>query len=232
MYKSRFLKMVLMILLGMVLFLGVTVLKAEDKIEKGRSLFLSKGCRACHIIQGLKGTEGKGTDLTDVGSRLSSKAIKKKIKVCMPKLDISKKDVETLAAYLSTLKSTTKAQPALTTVDIKWKGKVTEGALVKIVNLLINNKGKEIELAGKKQRITGKEILDVKITVLDCCLQEEFQDVIRKVSTYAKVKNSDFPSIHASVSADDIPKIDKIGIIMDIRLEPEAHDLWMKAISQ
>lgn len=229
MYKTW----ILIILLGMALFSGCV--RAE---EKGKSLFSSKGCVTCHKIQGIG--ESKGIDLTNVGSRLDSTAIKNKIKVCMPKLNISAKDAAALVAYLSTLKSTTaplsKEQPVsiltTTTVDIKWKGNVTKPALVIVVNYLINNKGKEIELAGGKHTITGKELLDVEVSVLDCCTPEEFDAVVKTVSTYGKTKYCSSYDIYASVRADEIPKIDKIGNVMLIKFEPEAQDFWMQVIKQ
>lgn len=47
-----------------------------------------------------------------------------------------------------------------------------------MVNFLINNKDKEIELAGEKHTITGKEKLDVVINVLSCCEEREFLTVV------------------------------------------------------
>jgi len=111
----------------------------------------------------------------------------------------------------------------------KWKGNVTESDLVRVVNFLINNKGKEIDLAGK-HKITGKERLDIEVAILECCSKEEFNKIVKTVSTYGKVKQSNFPSIHASVAVDAIPKIDEIGIISTIKFEPEAHSFWMKVI--
>jgi len=113
----------------------------------------------------------------------------------------------------------------------KWKGNVTEADLVRVVNFLINNKGKEIDLAGK-HKITGKERLDIEVVILPCCSKEEFNKVVKTVSTYGNVKKSNFPSIHASVAVDDIPKIDEIGIISTIKFKPEAHSFWMKVIQQ
>lgn len=113
-----------------------------------------------------------------------------------------------------------------------WKGSVTEADLVVVVNFLMNNKGKEIKLDGKKHTITGKEQLDIVASVLGCCSEEEFRDAIKEVSTYGKIKNSEFPTIHASVPADAIPEIDKKGKVFDIRFEPEARDFWMKVIKQ
>jgi hypothetical protein len=54
------------------------------------------------------------------------------------------------------------------------KGSVTEADLAAVVNFLIDKKGKEIELAGKKHTITVKEKLDVVINVLAYCDEREF----------------------------------------------------------
>ncbi|MCG2708718.1 MAG: cytochrome c [Thermodesulfovibrionales bacterium] len=226
MYKTW----ILIILLVTALFTSSGYTETE---KKGKSLFSSKGCVTCHKIQGIG--EGKGIDLTNVGGRLDSTAIKNKIKVCMPKLNISAKDAEALAVYLSTLKSITaspsKEKPVstltATTVDIKWE--TTNPDLVTAVNYLINNKGKEIKLAGKKHTITGKEGLDVEITVLDCCDEESFR---KYISTLGVVKDVKFPTFHATLPADAIPKIDKQGEVTGIKFEPKARELWMNAIKQ
>ncbi len=110
-----------------------------------------------------------------------------------------------------------------------WKGTVTEADLVVVVNFFINNKGKEIVLAGKKHTITGKEKLDVEIIALPCCDPKNFY---KDISAYGEIKNFKFPSYHASVPADEIPKIDKTGEVQEIKFEPEKHDFWMKAIQR
>jgi hypothetical protein len=122
--------------------------------------------------------------------------------------------------------------PTPIAVEIKWKGAVTDPYLVKVVNFLINNKGKEIELAGEKHVITGKEELDVKISVLDCCTEEDFGGIINTVNTCGKVRDSNFEefSIRASLLADEIPKIDDIGNVAWIKFEPEAKDFWMQVV--
>lgn len=226
---------ILIILLGIALFSGCVVPKAEAKIEEGKLLFSSKGCATCHKIQSTG--KGKGIDLTNVGSRLDSTAIKNKIKVCMPKLNISAKDTEALAVYLSTLKLTaaplSKEQPVstptTTTVDIKWKGSVAEADIVRVVNFLINNKGKEIEFAGGKHKITGKEKLDVQIIVSPCCDEEAFR---KYISTFGVVKDVKFPTFYATVPANAIQKLDKRGDIVKIEFESKAQDFWMKVIEK
>jgi len=108
-----------------------------------------------------------------------------------------------------------------------WKGAVTKEDLVVVVNFLMNNKGKEIELAGKKHAITGKEKLDVVITILPCCDEKAFR---KYVSTYGVVKSVKFPMFYATVPADAIQELDKHGEITTINFEPEKRDFWMKVI--
>lgn len=110
-----------------------------------------------------------------------------------------------------------------------WKGTVSEAGLVTVVNFLINNKGKEIVIAGKKHTITGKEKLDIEIIALPCCDPKMFY---KDISAYGEVKNFKFPSYRVSVPADEIPKIDKKGEVEKIKFEPEKRDFWMKAIQQ
>lgn len=110
-----------------------------------------------------------------------------------------------------------------------WKGAVTKEDLVVVVNFLMNNKGKEIELAGKKHTITGKEKLDVVITILPCCDERMFH---KEISALGEVRNVKFPTFYVTVPADAIPKIDKHGEITDIKLESKAREFWMKAIKQ
>ena len=110
-----------------------------------------------------------------------------------------------------------------------WKVDVTEAGLVTVVNFLINNKGKEIVLAGEKHIITGKEKLDVEIIAMNCCDPESFY---KDISAYGEVKNFEFSSYRVSVPAEQIPKIDKIGDVAEIKFKPEAHDFWMKTIKQ
>ena len=110
-----------------------------------------------------------------------------------------------------------------------WEGSVTEADLVAVVNFLINNKGKEIELAGKKHTITGKEELDVEITVLPCCDEKVFR---KYISTYGIVKDVKFPTFHVTVPADAIQEIDKHGEITAIKFESKARKLWMNAVKK
>jgi hypothetical protein len=120
--------------------------------------------------------------------------------------------------------------PTTSTAETEFKSIFTEADLVKVVNFLINNKGKEIELAGEKHVITGKEKLDVVISVMDCCTEEEFLAVVDVALACGEVKDSSFPSFHASVPADEIPKIDSISDVTGIKFEPEARDFWMQVV--
>lgn len=110
-----------------------------------------------------------------------------------------------------------------------WKGAATEKDLVVVVNFLMNNKGKEIKLGGEKHKVTGKEKLDVVIAFMPCC---DEGDAFKKASAFGKVSKVEFPDFYASIPADKIPEIDKIGEVMGIKLEPKAHDFWMKVIKQ
>jgi len=110
-----------------------------------------------------------------------------------------------------------------------WKGAVSEADLVTVVNFLINNKGKEIVLAGEKHTITGKEKLDVEITVLSCCPEKQMR---KYISDFGIVKDVKFPTFHATVPTDAIPEIDKNGEITDIKFESKARGLWVNAIKQ
>jgi len=110
-----------------------------------------------------------------------------------------------------------------------WKGTVSEAGLVEVVNFLMNNKGKEIELAGKKHAITGKEKLAVEITVLQCCDEKAFR---KYISTFGVVKDVKFPTFNVTLPADAIPKIDEHGEIVNIKLESKAHEIWMNTLKQ
>jgi len=114
-------------------------------------------------------------------------------------------------------------------IEIKWKGAVTEADLVKVVNFLINNKGKEIVLTGEKHVITGKEELNVEITILMCCDEKVFRQYI---STFGIVTDVKFPTFHSTVPADAIPEIDKYGEITAIKFESRARELWMNSVKK
>jgi len=105
--------------------------------------------------------------------------------------------------------------------------------LVRVVNFLGNNKGKEIELAGEKHTITGKEELIIKAVMLECCTKSEFDDILDSLSKIGVVKSSDFnkKEIQAELPADEIPKIADIWNVKRISLEPESRTLWMQVLS-
>ena len=112
-----------------------------------------------------------------------------------------------------------------------WKSAKSEGDLVRVVNFLLNNKGKEIELNGK-HIITGKEKLNIKIKMLGCCTKPEFEDVMELISKKGEVKSSNFNKreFHASVPADEIQEIDDIWNVERIDFEPEARNFWMEVV--
>jgi len=110
----------------------------------------------------------------------------------------------------------------------EWKNRKVESDLVRVVNFLENNKDKEIELAGEKHLITGKEKLGIKIVMLECCLKPEFDRIIDSLSKIGVVRGSDFDKreIQADIPADEIPKIADIWNVERIDFQPEAKALW------
>ena len=98
-----------------VLMLATPVLAQEAKVEKGKQVFAAQKCTTCHSIAG-KGNK-KGA-LDDVGSKLTAAQIKEWItdpvtmaakykeerKPPMKKKPLSNDEVDSLVAYLSTLK--------------------------------------------------------------------------------------------------------------------------------
>jgi len=123
-------------------------------------------------------------------------------------------------------KEQSKPTPAVKT---KWEVAVTKSDLAIVVNFLINNKGKEIELSGEKYVITGKEKLDVEITVLLCCDEKMLR---RYISTFGIVKDVKFPTFYSTVPANAIPEIDKYGEVEEIKFDPEERDFWMRVIQK
>ena len=114
------------------------------------------------------------------------------------------------------------------TIAAEWKNSKVESDLVIVVNFLENNKGKEIELAGEKQVITGKEKLGIKIVMLECCTKREFDDLLDSLSKIGLVRSSDFDKreIQTDIPADEIPKIADIWNVERIDFQPEAKVLW------
>lgn len=89
----------------------------EDPILKGESLYSQKGCNACHMINGL-GAVGPGPDLSTIGSKpydalpndpeflalwLADPAAQKP-DTTMPRLELTKAEIDALVAYLTSLK--------------------------------------------------------------------------------------------------------------------------------
>lgn len=110
-----------------------------------------------------------------------------------------------------------------------WKGSVTETDLVAVVNFLMDNKGKEIKLGGKKHTITGKEELDIEITVLLCCDEKAF---LKYLSTFGIVKDVKFPTFYATLPAGAIKELDKHGEVTEVKFAPKVKDFWMNAIKK
>ena len=119
------------------------------------------------------------------------------------------------------------------TITSEWKNSKVEADLVSVVNFLENNKGKEIELAGEKHIITGKEELSIKIVMLECCTKSEFDDILDSISKVGVVRSSDFDKkeIQADMPADEIPKIADIWNVEKIDFEPEAHTFWTQVLN-
>ena len=105
--------------------------------------------------------------------------------------------------------------------------------MVRVVDFLKNNKGKEIELAGEKHVITGKEELSIKVVMLECCTKREFDDILGSLSKIGVVRSSDFDKkeIQADIPVDEIPKIADIWNVERIDFEPEARIFWMQMLN-
>lgn len=101
---------------------GAEVAESATPDQKGRALFVSKGCVACHTVQGVPGATGKvGPELTGVASRptiaggvleTTPDNLKRWLKnppgvkpgTAMPNLGLSDEEVDNLVAFLLTLK--------------------------------------------------------------------------------------------------------------------------------
>jgi len=114
---------------------------------------------------------------------------------------------------------------------LEWRNNKAESELVRIVNLLKGNIGKEIELNGR-HLITGKEMISIKIIMLECCTKEEFAEMLNNILKLGKVKGSDFSNkeILAELPTDEIQKIADIWNVETITLEPDAEILWESII--
>jgi len=119
-------------------------------------------------------------------------------------------------------------------VAFEWRNNKAESELVKLVNFLKRNIGKEIELGGEKHLVTGKEMIGIKVIMLECCTKGEFAEILDNISKIGKVRGSDFSKkeILAELPADEIPKIADIWNVETISLEPNAKILWESIINQ
>ena len=110
----------------------------------------------------------------------------------------------------------------------EWKSGKVESGLVKLVNFLKRNIGKEIVLDGETHLATGKEMIGIKVVMLECCTKGEFADILDDVSKTGKVRSSNFSQkeIIAELPADEIPKIADIWNVERIDFEPEAGTFW------
>jgi len=115
---------------------------------------------------------------------------------------------------------------------LEWRNNKAESELVSIVNFLKGNIGEEIKLEGAKHLITGKEMISIKVIMLECCTKGEFAKILDSMAKIGKVKGSDFSKkeILAELPADEIPKIADIWNVEKISLEPEAKILWESII--
>lgn len=116
----------------------------------------------------------------------------------------------------------------------EWKSGKAESGLVKLVNFLKRNIGKEIVLDGETHLATGKEMIGIKVVMLECCTKGEFADILDDVSKIGKVRSSNFSQkeIIAELPTDEIPKIADIWNVEVISLEPDAKILWKSIINQ
>ncbi|MFH1601906.1 MAG: hypothetical protein ABIB61_03045, partial [Candidatus Shapirobacteria bacterium] len=105
-----------------------------------------------------------------------------------------------------------------------WQNNKAGSELVSIVNFLKENIGKEIKLNEEKHLITGKEMISIKVIMLECCTKGEFAEMLDNISKIGRVKGSNFSkkAILAELPADEIPKIADIWNVETISLEPEA----------
>ena len=115
---------------------------------------------------------------------------------------------------------------------LEWRNNKAESELVSIVNFLKGNIGKEIKLEGEKHLITGKEIISIKVIMLECCTKGEFAGMLDSISKIGKVENSDFSKkeILGELPADEIPKIADIWNVEKIDLGQKSKDVWIKLI--
>jgi mono/diheme cytochrome c family protein len=84
--------------------------RAADGVEAGRTVFFSQGCYGCHRI-GIVGTP-IANDLAHVGRKYTATQLaqwlrdpaSQKPSAHMPRLALSEEEIQSLAAYLATLR--------------------------------------------------------------------------------------------------------------------------------
>ncbi|MBU2068157.1 hypothetical protein KKE13_01075 [Patescibacteria group bacterium] len=115
---------------------------------------------------------------------------------------------------------------------LEWRNNKAESEIVRIVNFLEGNIGKEIELAGERRLITGKEIISIKVIMLECCTKGEFREMLENVSKTGRVKSFDFSKkeILAELPADEIPKIADIWNVERVSFESKSRETWLQLI--
>lgn len=100
-------------LVGLIVWLCTVPGLAQDHtvaIEQGKQLFFKQGCYGCHTV-GKVGTP-IGPDLSHVGAQYSLPYLKgwlrdptsQKRTAHMPKIELTEAEIQTLAAYLSSLR--------------------------------------------------------------------------------------------------------------------------------
>lgn len=97
------------IVLGVLALGAVAPAAAQDPalVEQGQKAFMFQGCYGCHTINGM-GTE-IGPDLSRVGARHTSEYLTRWLRdptsqkptAHMPKLDLTREEIQALAAFLS-----------------------------------------------------------------------------------------------------------------------------------
>ena len=99
-----------LVLVGLGMLASVAATTAADGVEAGRMLFFSQGCYGCHRL-GIVGTP-IANDLAHVGRKYTASQLaqwlrdpaSQKPTAHMPKLALSENEIQSLAAYLATLR--------------------------------------------------------------------------------------------------------------------------------
>jgi len=88
-----------------------------DLVRQGEDIYYSKGCEACHMING-RGASGPGPDLSRIGSqpydalpndpeflgKWLENPVAQKPDTTMPRIELTNSEIEALVAYLTSLK--------------------------------------------------------------------------------------------------------------------------------